>query len=267
MILPDLLEPAARRDRFCRICQSLLRVPHEQGLAGVGTLAEKRLHAAIKTYLSENTDDHEVGFPDRRFVADVMVDKDIFEVQTGSFAPLKPKIEYYLSSFPDCTVTVVHPLVKTGWISYLDPATGELSPRRRSPKSERPEDHFAKLYPLLPYLSNPRFRLRLLLIEEHQIRYKNKKIRVGRKRTSRIERVPLSLYEEICLNSPADYERFLPRDSLPLPFTAKDYALATGIRGLDTYTALHALEALSLIVETGPVGRSRGYSFSTVEKS
>ena len=266
MILPDLLEQDARRERFCRICQSLIRAPHEQGLAGVGTLSEKRLHAAIKTYLCENSDDHEVGFPDRRFVADVKVDNEIFEVQTGNFAPLKPKIEYYLSA-TDCTVTVVHPLVKTCWVSYLDPRTGELSPRRRSPKSEKLTDLFGKLYPLLPYLSNPRFRLRLLLIEEHQIRYKNKTVRVGRKRTSRIERVPLSLYEEICLNAPADYERFLPREKLPIPFTAKDYASATGIRGLDTYTALHALEALSLIVETNPVGRSRGYAFAKGEKS
>ena len=266
MILPDLLEQDARRERFCRICSSLIRAPHEQGLAGVGTLSEKRLHAAIKTYLCENSDDHEVGFPDRRFVADVKVDNEIFEVQTGNFAPLKPKIEYYLSA-TDCTVTVVHPLVKTRWVSYLDPTTGELSPRRRSPKSEKLPDIFGKLYPLLPYLPNPRFRLRLLLIEEHQIRYKNKTVRVGRKRTSRIERVPLSLYEEICLNTPADYERFLPREKLPIPFTAKDYASATGIRGLDTYTALHALEALSLIVETNSVGRSRGYTFVNDTKS
>ena len=88
---------------------------------------------------------------------------------------------------------------------------------------------------------------------------------MGRKRTSRIERVPLSLYEEICLNSPADYLRFLPKEKLPVPFTAKDYASATGIRGLDTYTALHALEALSLIVETDPVGRSRGYTFAAAK--
>ena len=261
MILPDLLEPAARRDRFRRICDLLIRAPHEQGLAGVGTLAEKRLHAAIKTYLSEDTDDHEVGFPDRRFVADVKVDHEIYEVQTGDFSPLKPKIEYYLAA-TDCTVTVVHPLTKTCWISYLDPATGELSPRRRSPKSEKPEDIFAKLYPLLPYLVSPRFRLRLLLIEEYRIRYKNKTVRVGRKRTSRIERVPLSLYEEICLNTPEDYLRFLPKEKLPVPFTAKDYASATGIRGLNTYTALHALDALSLISPAGKVGRSQGYCCS-----
>ena len=126
---------------------------------------------------------------------------------------------------------------------------------------EKPEDLFGKIYPLLPYLPDPRFRLRLLLIEEHQIRYKNKTVRVGRKRTSRIERVPLSLYEEICLNCPADYERFLPRERLPIPFTAKNYASATGIRGLNAYTALHAFEALSLIVPVGTVGRSRGYAF------
>ncbi len=259
MILPDLLEPAARRDRFRRICDSLIRAPHEQGLAGVGTLSEKRLHAAIKAYLSEDTDYHEVGFPDRRFIADVKVDNEIYEVQTGDFAPLKPKIEYYLTS-TDCTVTVVHPLTRTCWISYLDPLTGELSPRRRSPKSEKAENIFAKLYPLLPYLANPRFRLRLLLIEEYRIRYKNKTVRVGRKRTSRIERVPLSLFEEICLCTPADYLRFLPTEKLPVPFTAKDYAAATGIRGIHTYTALHALEALSLISRTGMVGRSRGYT-------
>ncbi len=266
MILPDRLSLDARRDRFRRICDSLIRAPHTQGQAGVGTLSEKRLHAAIKTYLCEDTDFHEVGFPDRRFVADVMVDREIYEVQTGNFLPLKSKIEYYLAK-TDCTVTVVHPLAQTCWISYLDPATGELSPRRRSPRSEKPSDLFAKLYPLLPYLSNPRFRLRLLLIEEQRIRLKNKTIRVGRKRTARIERVPLALCDEICLYTPADYLQFLPKEKLPLPFTAKDYAKATGIRGLDTYTALRALETLSLIVPAGMVGRSRGYTFREMLKS
>ena len=83
----------------------------------IGTLREKRLHAAVKLYLCPDETCHERtvgdllredGAKPRRMVADILTDGHIMEVQTGGFFPLKPKVAWYLTHTP-CRVTVVHP--------------------------------------------------------------------------------------------------------------------------------------------------------------
>lgn len=245
----------ARKARFDRLCDALIREAFVSGEAGIGTLSEKRLHATVKRYLCEDTDCHEVGMKERKFVADVRVGNEIYEVQTGSFFPMKQKIAYYLTS-TDCTVTVVHPIAKNAWTCWIDPETLEFSPRRKSPKHGRAEDLLPEMYHLLPHLGNERLQFRVLLIETQDFRWKRVK---GRRRTAeRYERIPLSLVEDITFSSPADFSRFLP-PTLPSHFTVRQFSEATGIRGRDAYSAVRVLAALGLVREGERIGRSMGW--------
>ena len=258
MIIADTLSIEARQARFARICREAMLERKTQGEQGVGTLAEKWQHQIIKRYISENSEEHEVPVSsERRFISDVRVGNDAYEVQTGAFAPMAKKIAYYLEH-TDLTVTVVHPIAKDRWVRWVDYETEEISPRKKSPKHGAPADLLAELYPLLPLLPHPRLKFRILLLEVHDFKLLSNRKGQRKKGAQRYERIPLSLLDDILLNAPADFAQFLP-DGLPSPFTVKQFSQATKIRGRDAYSAVRALAALKLVTPTEPIGRSMAF--------
>ena len=110
----------SHKARFDRLCREAMRIRPNLGDAGIGTLAEKCMHAVIKQYLCADVACHEVKVPNTRFVSDVRIGREVFEVQTGAFYPMKKKIDYYLTQ-TDYTVTVVHPIAAERWMSWVDP--------------------------------------------------------------------------------------------------------------------------------------------------
>jgi len=248
----------------------------------IGTLREKRLHAAIKLYLCPDETCHErpvadmlttegeggeASTPKRRMVADILVDGHIFEVQTGGFFPLKEKIAWYLTHTP-CRVTVVHPIPAERYLSWIDPEDGSIISRRKSPKRGRVRDVAKELYWLSEFIDDPRFSLRLLLIELEEYRMADGWSRDGKRGSNRYERFPTALLGDVTLATPADYAAYFLPDALSSPdadggyptFTAAEYARATGIRGKATYSMIHLLERLELIAEDEErVGRSKAY--------
>ena len=243
--------------RFDRLCREALTEKHAQGEAGIGTLAEKRLHGIIKRFLCEDEDCHEVGVLNTRYVSDVRIGNEVYEVQTGAFYPMKKKIDHYLNN-TDCTVTVVHPIPVLKWICWIDPKTLDITPRKKSPRKGRPEDLLPELYCLTEHLGNPRLRFRLLLIEAEDFRLLSGSTRNPKNHSHRYERLPLKLLDVIDLSSPEDFRRFLPQD-LPHHFTVKDFSTRTKIRGRDAYSAVRVLAALGLVRQSSPIGRSMGW--------
>ena len=258
MLVVDTLSTDARRARFSRICETAMRERRIQGEQGVGTLAEKWQHQIVKRYLSENGVNHEIRVSeDRRFVSDVRVGDDAYEVQTGDFAPMAKKIAYYLDS-TDLTVTVVHPIPRDRWVSWVDPATAEISPRRRSPRHGKTSDILPRLYPLIPMLTHPRLKFRVLLLETHDFKLLSGRKKDPHRGGERYERIPISLIEDISLDTPTDFAQFLP-ESLPSPFTVKEFSRATKLTGRDAYSAVRVLLALGLIDQTEKIGRSMAF--------
>ncbi len=250
--------PAHKQARFARICTETMRRCPTFGEGGIGTLGEKRLHAIIKRYLCEDEALHEVGLSGTRFVSDIRIGNEIYEVQTGSFYPMQKKIAYYLSH-TDCHVTIVHPIIVNKWVTWIDPETQELGERKRSPKHEGAEALLPELVYLAPHLQDPRLTFRLLLIEAEDFRLLDGWSRDRKRGSNRFERFPLALLDELELTSPADFRRFLPPD-LPQHFTVKDFSARTKLRGRDAYAAVRALVALGLAREDERIGRSMGFA-------
>ena len=274
--------------RFARIADEVMRAPlpvarradraSPDDTPHIGTLREKRLHAAIKHYLCEDATCHERPVPDflatqesdgrsRRVVADVLTDGEILEVQTGGFHPLRDKLAYYLTHTP-YRVTVVHPIPAVHYLSWIDPADGGIISRRRSPKRGRVRDVARELYWLSEHVGNPRFAIRLLLLELEEYRIADGWSRDGKRGSNRYERFPIALLGDVTLATNDDYAAYFLPASIrvrvddqghPLPFTAAEYAKASGIRGRATYSMLRLLSKLGLIEETDKIGRSRGY--------
>ena len=246
----------------------------------IGTLREKRLHACIKRYLCPDEACHERpvgdllredGAKPRRMVADILTDGHIMEVQTGGFFPLREKIGWYLTHTP-CRVTVVHPIPAVKYLSWIDPADGSILSRSKSPKRGRVKDVAKELYWVSDFIGDPRFSVRILLLELEEYRLADGWSRDKKRGSNRYERFPTALLGDVTLWTPADYAAYFLPSALSVPdaegnsplFTAADYAKATGIRGKATYSMLRLLEGLALLEETEEkVGRSRGYRVKT----
>lgn len=212
----------------------------------IGTYKEKRLHRVLKKFCEPDEAYHEIAIGS--YVADIMRGGEIIEVQTGSFYPMRAKLKYYLEQ-TDFSVTVVRPLPYIKWCIWLDPVSGEMTSRKRSPKKTLPRDVMRDWFYLSEFVGNERFKIRFLLLEEEEYRLLNGWSRDKKRGSERYERMPISLVGEDEYGKAEDYLAFLP-DTLGSSFTASEYMKASGLRSYGGYSALNLLCRLGFLIKT-----------------
>ena len=237
--------PASPEDekRFARATETVLQKAPASGYAGVGTLAEKPMHAILKHYLSEDEDYHEVGVLDTDYVSDVRLGNTVYEVQSGSVFPMQKKVAHYLGA-TDCSVVVVHPMSWGGKLIRLDPKTGEVFSAKTYALHEKPLWFLADLYPLREFLASDRLSFQLLFVEIEDYRLPHTR----RGTREKLVRVPTRLLGELTLKQTSDYAALIPEE-LPVSFAAKEFADATHLRGRGVYSILHVLSAAGALKE------------------
>lgn len=210
---------------------------------GIGTYSEKTIHAMLKRHLTQDPSLCEI--PVGRYVADVMMpDGKIYEIQTRQFFRLTKKLEQFL---PDHDVTVLYPIAEIRWAVRVDPKTGEILSRRRSPRCETVHKAFDELYTIRPFLTHPHFHLRIICMEIEEYRIAVPK---GHHRSPRLDRIPLRILREIDLQTPQDYACLLPTLTIT-PFTSADYAKAAKIPLSLSRCALLLLTELGIVARVG----------------
>ena len=229
-----------------------LRLPTEQN--GVGTLAEKRLHAALKRYYAPDSSCLEV--PIGRYVADVFDGTRIVEIQTKQFARLVGKLHFFLERYP---TTVVYPMPRTRYLVWTDPETGETKPPRKSPVIGKPLDAFHELYHIRDLLGVETLTVELLLFDIDEYRLQDGYGKDRKKGSTQVQRIPRGEPELIRLQSPEDYGALLPKE-LPDRFTVPQFQILTRLKSRQAYSAVHVLETLGIVQEDGMIGKARGYS-------
>ena len=222
----------------------------ERASGDIGTLGEKTLHAALKHYFAGDAESHEqkVG----SFVADIVGENGIIEIQTRGFDKLRKKLTAFLDV---CPVTVVYPVAKLKWLVWIDPQTGEVTRRRRSPKTGTVWEVFPELYRIKPFLADAQLQIQVVLLELEEQRLLNGWSRDKKKGSTRYERLPLALCEEVTLQTSADYAALLP-ESLPQPFTVRDLARTARISERTAQVALNIMTHLEAVQRVGKRGNA-----------
>ncbi|MGN0623314.1 MAG: hypothetical protein ACI4JA_05115, partial [Oscillospiraceae bacterium] len=113
--------------RFDEACKKIINSQREKN--GIGTLGEKTLHAVLKNYFEPHTENQEIKVGG--YVADIVGENGVIEIQTGNFNKLLKKLERFLEF---CNVTVVYPIAATKYLSWMDMDSGEITSRRKSPR-------------------------------------------------------------------------------------------------------------------------------------
>lgn len=226
--------------------QRVLSGKHAAG--GIGTLGEKAIHAVLKHYFDPYAGSHEQKIG--RYVADIVGENGIIEIQTRDLYRLRAKLECFLQV---TTVTVVHPLVRSRWIIRTDPVSGRLLSRRKSPRRENFYTAFHELYGIKPLLRAPNLRLCLPLLDVEELRTESGRKRRGRPVLQR-EPFPIALIDQLELNCPADYEKLLP-SILPESFTSLDYAACAEVHLQTAQAALNVLSHVDAVRRVSKTGR------------
>ena len=220
---------------------------------GVGTLGEKTLHAVIKRMIEPDMSRHEVKLG--RYTADVFNERGVFEIQTRSRHKLKPKLTALLPYYP---VTVVVPVVETKWLLTMDPETGELKDRRKSPKRGKVAGLLPELVYLKPLLKDQNLSFLLVRLEGEELRLP---VAGKRRPVTPLEFAPTRFLGTVTLRTAADYAALLPAD-LPETFTARTLAKALGLPAGQSSAAANVLCYMGAIRRTGAQGKA--YLYTTI---
>lgn len=209
--------------------------------SGIGTLGEKMLHRALKYYLEPDEKNHEIPFLGS--VADIKNEEGIIEIQTRSFNKLIPKLKRFL---PEERVTVVCPIIQNRMICRIDTETGESLTPKKSSKKGKPSDALGEISMIRRFIPHENLTVLIALLDATETRMLNGKIRVGRKKTAKINCVPTSINSFIQLKEPEDYRLLLP-SVLPDSFTAEEFERYYGLRGINSHGALMLLMQLGIL--------------------
>lgn len=243
-----LTDMEENRRYFGEITDLLLSREKEEN--GFGTLQEKTIHEVIKDFYCY---DHDFQEQKRgRYIADIAVGDDIWEIQTRAFNKLRGKLDAFLEKYH---VTVIFPVAVEKKIYWLDQETSAITGGRRSPRRGNAYDVFWELYKIRPYLANPNLSIHVFLMDMEEYKLLNGWSRDKKRGASRYDRLPGKLKDIVRLETTKDYKYFLP-DGLPEEFTSLDLAKCARISRDTAQTCLLILRDLGVVELIGKKGRS-----------
>lgn len=221
----------------------------------IGTLGERSLHAALKTYLAQPEDRFEVRVDG--FYIDILRETDdhtqLIEIQTKNFTALKRKLATLLESY---RVHVVHPIAVQKWIVKFE--DGVRVSRRKSPQRGIVEDVFRELIRIPHLIDHPNFSLEVLLVHEEEIRVNDGKGSWRRKGWSITDHVLLEVVERRVFYRLGDLRALLP-ESLPAQFTTKDLPVNQRL----AQKVCYCLREAGAITQVGKQGRAYLYEITS----
>lgn len=181
---------------------------------GIGTYQEKTLHKIVKNFYETDINKQEVKV--NGFVADILNDNEIIEIQTRAFNKLVPKLNEYLK---DYKVNIVYPIPYIKYVCWLDNG-GCLVSERKSPKKGSIYDSIKELYKIKWFLNNPNLKVTLLFINLKEYRNLDGYSKDKKKGSTRFDRVPSELVDEVVIDN---LKIFVPYD-YDEEFSSKEFA-------------------------------------------
>jgi len=220
---------------------------------GIGTYKERTLHAVLKNFFEPDKTKQEIRY--KGFIADILNDDGVFEVQTRAFNTMRKKLDCFLE---DTQVTVIYPAVRNKWLIWIDTASGEVTNKRKSPKAGKPYSVFEELYKIKWMLTNPLLRFRIVMVDVEEYRKLDGWNDNKKKGSTRAERIPVDIGDIIEINDVSDYRKLIP-SGMPDEFIANEFKVTSGLSQKTAQTALNVLNAVGAIERIGKRGRSYLY--------
>lgn len=218
---------------------------------------ETSLHRQLKSFYAGEDAATEVRLG--RFRIDVVRGTELIEIQHGSLAALRDKIQTLTAEHD---VRVVKPIVVRKTLVKLAKRGGKVLERRKSPKQGQLLDLFGELIYWRRVFPHPRLVLEAVLIdmEEHRYPGRNQRRRWRRRNEYVVDdQHLLAVHETRAFRTGADLVALLPPD-LPATFHSGHVAAGLGVRRWIAQRIVYCLREMSLLVQVGKERNTRLYS-------
>jgi hypothetical protein len=223
---------------------------------------ETSLHRDLKQRYA--TDDALVEVKLGRFRIDVVRGDELIEVQHGSLAAIRHKLQALL---PEHRVLLVKPIVASKCLVKLKRAGGRVISRRMSPRRRSLIDAFDDLIYLTKIFPHPNLEIELLLVDIEEWRYPGH----GRRRRWRANDHVVADQKLLAIRSAhrmkdlIDLQSLLPA-GLPTVFHTADLACALDVSRHMAQRAAYCLRRCGAAQQVGKVGNAWLYQLTTVER-
>ena len=230
--------------------------------AGIGTQSEKLVHQTLKYFLEPDESCHEVKIGS--YTADIFQRETgrIFEIQTRGFDRLRGKLSVFLQEYP---VTLVYPCTAVKYLNWIDPETGEVGKRHKSPRRGRPSDALPEIYRLMDLWEHPNLEILVLMIDMEEFRLRDGYGKDNKHGSHRFERIPLAVDRWVRLKETKDYIGLLP-DALPEVFDRQTLMKALKLGGMKGSYAVTMLERAGAIERVGMKDRRIQYRIGEIRE-
>ncbi len=223
--------------------------------AGIGTLKEFGLHAALKRWYAQPGDDFEV--PLDGFVIDIRRGAMLIEIQTRSFASMRRKLTALAERY---AIRIVHPIAERKWIVRAG-KKGQALARRRSPKAGRIESIFDELVSIPDLALHPNISFDVAMIEAEEFLQKTAARAWRRKGWRVVDRRLVDVRRVVPFADATDFAALLP-PHLDRPFTARQLGDAAAIPLRLAYRMVYCLARMGAIEAVGKQHRARLYDLA-----
>jgi hypothetical protein len=217
--------------------------------SAIGTLNEGALHAQMKEWYRRRGDRIEQVVDG--FVVDLVRGDLLVEIQTGSFAPLRRKLDQLTRQH---RVRLVAPLPLVRRIIRLSDE-GDMLSARRSPRRGRVEDIFNLLVSIPSLLCHPRFELELILSHQDELRVYRQGQAFRRHGWVVVGRRLVSIEGCVRIASPGDAASLLP-PGLDELFDTAQLAEAAAIERRLAQQMAYCLRAMGVLETAGKRGNA-----------
>ena len=222
--------------------------------AGIGTYKEKSLHYILKNFFCPNKDFHETAY--KGYVADIMEDGYITEIQSSSLSGMRGKLDAFL----DCNcVRIVFPIIARRNIVWVDTETGDMKRSKRSVSSENIYALVRELIYILEYLRDPSLTVTVVTLNADDYRLldgRGKDRKIG---ATKLDCVPTELLSLDDLVFPEDLRVCVP-EKLPKVFAREEFAKASHLKGRALWAVLKVLSEMRVILRAPSEDRKHRYT-------
>ena len=213
--------------------------------SSIGTYSEKCTHKYLKNYIDSDESHHEIKVG--KYIADVVNEHGIFEIQSKGFYRLYDKLQYYISNHKH--VTVVLPVHCTKYINWIDPITGDIVETRKSPRKQSKYSIFTEMYGICDLISNEYMHFKVIALETNEYKYLDGFGENHKLKATKIDKIPYKIIYDIDFDK-TNINKFIP-DGLKEQFNSSDFKKTAKCSKEDAQTTLLILTKLGIVVRVG----------------
>lgn len=227
-------------------------------IRSIGTENESSLHSSIKNWYYKPGDMLEVKV--EGYVVDIVRDDLLIEIQTKNFGAIRDKLSTLAKSY---RVKLVYPIAEEKYIVKIEPSTGEIVSRRKSPKQGKIIDIFDELVSAPCIINEPNITIEVLFIKQEDIYLMDGKGSWRRKGLSIADRKLVDILKAREFETSMDFLDFIP-PSITMPFTNRTLSDKSGYPRSKCQKVTYCLKKMGVIEEAGKKGRELLFNISQI---